>query len=94
LRIILRQRDAHGSMMRSISKTPMGHHFVIDAYQAGRSVPVKIDYDKVVWSGLSWGVGEIRRSDIEPGNPVRVRLSVPRTDPSLHLDGQVFRVGY
>ncbi len=92
LRIILRQRDTHNEMMRSVSKTDMGKHFVIAAEQGGRPLPVEIHYDKVIWSGLSWAVGEIRHADIAPHKPIRIRLSSAASDPSLHLDGQVFRV--
>lgn len=94
LRIILRRRDTEGSMARRFSKSPMGRHLVIAASQDGRPLPVEIRYDKVIWSGLSWAVGEIRAGDIAPGRPVRLRLSSAERDPSLRLDGRVYRVEY
>jgi hypothetical protein len=94
LRIIMRQRDTHDGMMRSVSKTDMGKYFVIGAEQGGRPLPVKIHYDKVIWSGLSWAVGEIRHDDMAPGRPIRIRLSSLEKDPSLHLDGRVYRIEY
>ena len=72
----------------------MGEYFVIRAWQDGRPLPVEIRSDKIIWSGLSWSVGEIRRQDIAAEKPIRVQLSSRQTDPSLHLRGQVFTVEY
>jgi len=38
----------------------MAKVFTIEVTQEGRAIPVNIDYDKIVWSGLSWAVGEIK----------------------------------
>jgi len=94
LRIILQQRDPDGSVVRSTSREPMGKFFVIRASQGGVSLPVEIRYDTRIWSGLSWGVGEVRRDQIAPGKPIRIELSSAETDPAIHLDGRVYSVGY
>src|SRR5215813_2770396 len=94
LRIIMQQRDSDGSAVRSVSNGKMGRLFAIRASQAGKELPVEIRYDAVIWSGLSWGVGEVRYDQIAPGKPIRIRLSVSGSDPSLHLDGRVYRVEY
>jgi len=94
LRIIVQQRDPDGSVVRSNSHSKMGTVFAIRASQAGKELPVEIRYDTVIWSGLSWGVGEVRRDQLAPGKPVRIRLSSAESDPSLHLDGRVYRVEY
>lgn len=94
LRIILRRRDAEGLMARRFSKTPMGRHLAISAYQDDRQLPIEIRYDKVIWSGLSWAVGEITGDAIAPDKPVRIRLSSSERDASLRLDGRVYRVEY
>jgi len=94
LRVILRRRDTEGSMARRFSKSPMGRHLVIGATQGEKALPVEIRYDKVVWSGLSWAVGEIRAADIVPGAPIRIRLSSAERDPTLRLDGRIYRVEY
>jgi hypothetical protein len=94
LRVIMRQRDHTGRIMRSVSDRNMGDFFTIRAEQGGRAVPVAINYDKVVWSGLSWAAGEIRRSDLAPGEPLTVTLSSQDDDLSLRLEGHVFRVEY
>ena len=94
LRIVLRQRDDRGRMMRSVTKAKMGSYFTIAASQDGRPLAVETHYDKVVWSGLAWAVGEIRGDDVVPGKPVSIRLSASESDASLHLEGEVFRVEY
>jgi hypothetical protein len=95
LRIVLRRRNAHDKPSRAFGKEEnMGAFFTIEATQDGHKLPVAKNYDKVIWSGLAWAVGEIRRSDIAPGKPIELRLSTPDQDPSIHLTGQVFAVEY
>lgn len=94
LRIILKRRDADGSMARRFSKTSMGRHLVISAFQDGRPLPVEIRYDKVVWSGLSWAVGEIRGQDLDRRLPIRIRLATREREVEVRLSGQVYRVEY
>ncbi len=36
-------------------------------------MPVDIHYDKAIWSGLSWGVGEVKSSDLKSSVPITVR---------------------
>ena len=94
LRILMQQRDADGPIMRSVSTSNMGEIFRISAWQDGRPLPVDMRYDKVIWSGLSWAVGEIRREAIAPEKPIRIRLSSAETDASLRLEGRVYRIEY
>ena len=99
LRIIMRQHSAKdGSIMRSWKGGPpngtnMGKVFVISASQNGTPLPVEINYDKVIWSGLSWAVGEVRQSALKPGSPVEINCSSAEEAP-VQLDGQVFAVEY
>lgn len=72
----------------------MGNFFKIEAIQDGHALPVATNDDKIIWSGLAWGVGEIRYSDIAPGKPIELRLSTPDQDASVHLQGQVYIVEY
>jgi hypothetical protein len=92
LRVVLQQRDGQGSIVRSTTEQSMGGFLVIEATQGDARLPVDIRYDKVVWSGLSWGVGEIRHADLAPGEPVRIRLS--SADHGLQVEGRVYRVEY
>ena len=89
----MQQRNSDRSVVRGISNGKMGQLFTIRVSQAGKDLPVEIRYDAVIWSGLSWGVGEVRHDQIAPDKPIRIRLSA-ESDPSLHLDGRVYTVEY
>ena len=94
LRVVLQQRDADGWILRGRSRAPMGKYLVIAASQDGRRIPVEIRYDKVIWSGLSWAVGEIHRGDFDPGKPIRLRLSSVERGEPIRLEGKVYAVEY
>jgi hypothetical protein len=55
---------------------------------------VEIRYDKVIWSGLSWAVGEIHRRDFDPAKPIRLRLSSAERGEPIRLEGKVYAVEY
>jgi hypothetical protein len=98
LRIIFQQRGTDGQIRRSWPGGPpngiyMGKVLKISAVQSGKPIPVKIDYDKQIWSGLSWGAGEIRHSDMVPGQPITIRCSSEEKD-SVRLEGSVFVIEY
>jgi hypothetical protein len=99
LRIIIQQRSTKdGSIMRSWRGGPpngtnMGKVFVLSASQDGKLLPVEINYDKVIWSGLSWAVGEISHRALSPGVPVTIECSSAEEGP-VQLEGHVYRVEY
>ncbi len=99
LRIIMQQRSAKdGNILRSWKGGPpkgtnMGKVFTLSASQNGKPVPVEINYDKVIWSGLSWAVGEIRHRTLKPGVPVVIECSSAEGD-AVVLEGKVFAVTY
>jgi hypothetical protein len=80
LRIIFQQRGQDGNIMRSWPGGPpngktVGTVLKIVAEQGGKSLPIEINYDKQVWSGLSWGAGEIKNANFVAGTPIRIRCS-------------------
>ncbi|MGD0697444.1 MAG: hypothetical protein ABSB82_21700 [Terriglobia bacterium] len=98
VRIIFQQRGADGRIRRSWpggppNGTSMGKVLTISAEQKGKPLPVEIDYDKQIWSGLSWGVGEIKHKDFASGRPITIRCSSTEKDEA-ELDGHVFTVMY
>ena len=99
LRIIMGQRSPKdGSITRSWKGGPpngtnMGKVFLLRASQGGKSLPVEINYDKVIWSGLSWAVGEIKHSALRPGVPVAIECSSAEEDP-VQLEGRILAVEY
>jgi len=97
LRIVLRQLGRDGHQQRSWPGGPpngisVGRVLMLQATQEGKAVPIEINYDKVVWSGLSWAVGEIHRSDLHPG-PMTIRCFSAEKDPVI-LECRIFVVQY
>jgi hypothetical protein len=98
LRIVMQQRSPDGAITRSWKGGPpngtnMGKWFMLRASQNGKEIPVEINYDKVIWSGLSWAVGEIKSSEIAPGQPITIRCSSAEKD-EVKLDGKIYEIQY
>jgi hypothetical protein len=98
LRIIFQQHGKAGEIMRSWPGGPpdgtsMGKVLKIYAEQDGKVLPIEINYDKLIWSGLSWGAGEIRRKDFVSGRPITIRCSSAEKDP-VRLEGELYKVAY
>jgi hypothetical protein len=98
LRIIFQQHGKAGEIMRSWPGGPpdgtsVGKVLKIYAEQDGHALPIEINYDKLIWSGLSWGAGEIKHKDFISGRPITIRCSSAEKDP-VRLDGQLFAVEY
>jgi hypothetical protein len=95
LRIVFQQRAADGSIRRTWAGGPpkgenMGRVLKIEVLQKNQPVPVQINYDKVIWSGLSWGVGEV---DLKHSEPLLIRCSSTEKD-EVRLDVNVYHVRY
>jgi hypothetical protein len=98
VRVIFRQLEKNGLPRRTTGGSPpdgipLGQLLKLSAEQNGRAVKVEINYDKVIWSGLSWAVGEIAALDLRRGMPVTVHASTSEKD-SLILKGEVYHVNY
>jgi hypothetical protein len=98
LRILFQQRDANGQIMRSWpggppNGKPMGSVLKIEAEQDGKPVPVNVQYDRQIWSGLSWGAGEIRSKDLSGKGPIRIRCSSAEPE-TRNLEGYIWIVEY
>jgi len=97
LRIVARQTE-RGLAKRTSGGSPpkgtsLGKMLTLSASQGGKPIPVDIQYDKAIWSGLSWAVGEIPAERLAPGQPVAVRFTT--TEPArVDLAGQLFAVEY
>jgi len=88
LRIILRQTDLKGVAKRISGGAPpkgkyMREMLVIEASQGGKSIPVTINYDKIIWSGLSWAVGEIPTTSFSSTQPLTIRCTTADLDQVL-----------
>lgn len=98
LRIVFQQRGMDGQIMRSWPGGPpkgmsMGKVLKIAAEQDGKELAVAINYDKKIWSGLSWGVGEIKSGEFKAGSPITIRCSSAEKN-SVRLDARIYVVKY
>lgn len=98
LRILFQQRDKDGNVMRSWPGGPpngksMGTVLRIAAEQNGKTLPIDIQYDKQIWSGLSWGAGEIRRKDMAASGPITIRCS-SEEQGSVRLEAHLYATTY
>lgn len=96
LRVIVRQKTPGGVTRRTWAGGPpsgenMGKVFAFSASQDGREVPVRIDYNKIIWSGLSWAVGEIDAKSLVAGKPLTIRFHSSEKDP-IELDATTYLV--
>jgi hypothetical protein len=96
LRIVLRQTDAGGRPLRLSggsppNGTPLGRLLLLRAEQNGRDVPVEIAYDKAIWSGLSWAVGDVEATALVPGRPLTLQGESKDPRP-LRLAAAVYHV--
>jgi hypothetical protein len=98
LRVIVREKTHDGYIRRTWAGGPpsgenMGKVFALSASQQGHAVPVHLDYDKIVWSGMSWAVGEINTKDLAPGQPLVIQFHSTEKDP-ITLEGSAYVVEY
>lgn len=93
LRIVFRQSRNDVAVRSSggapPSGTTLGNMLRLTAAQDGRDVPVRINYDKAIWSGLSWAVGEIDGSNLGSRAPLQLTATTTERAP-LQLSGEVF----
>jgi hypothetical protein len=98
IRIVLQQKGSDGKIRRSWPGGPpdgtsVGKVLVLRATQNKNELLIKTDYDRVIWSGLSWAVGEIDHSAFSGTEPITIRCSSAEKDP-MSLEANVLAVEY
>ncbi len=98
LRIIFQQFGADGFPVRSWGGSPpdgkkMDQLLTIRCRQAGRDLPLVIEYDKMIWSGLSWAAAELRQGNYDATAQVEIECSSVETD-ALRLEARVYLIEY
>jgi hypothetical protein len=96
LRILFQQRDEHGNIMRSWPGGPPSGQSVatvlkITAEQNGKPLLMDIPHDKIIWSGLSWGAGEVRHKDFTTNGSITIRCSSEESG-SVKLEAHLYAV--
>ncbi|HZZ39289.1 MAG TPA: hypothetical protein VFE06_09165 [Acidobacteriaceae bacterium] len=94
LRIIVQQYASDGAPLRTFAgDTSMGKVFQLQAEQNGQPLPIHEDYDRVIWSGLSWAAGEVAQKDLQPHSPLTLTIRSTENSP-VTLRGSLYRVRY
>jgi hypothetical protein len=94
LRLVMQQYGADGSLRRTwAGDANMGQAFVLKAEQQGRELPIREEYNRTVWAGLSFAAGEISAKDLHPGQPLTLTFSSTEKDP-VTLQGHLYLVNY
>jgi hypothetical protein len=98
LRIMVQQFGADGNPVRSWGGAPpdgkkMNELITILVRQRGSVLPARVDYDKMIWSGLSWGVVEVGARAFDAAAPVEIECSTAEKE-ELKLQARVYAVGY
>ena len=99
IRITMQQCDSKGKPFRYWGGglpdgRNMKDYYLITARQGKRSIPLKIQYDKVLWSGLSWATAEIDASEFDHSRPVTLEYGVPELESGNSLDCKIYSVKY
>ena len=98
VRIILQQFDAKGLPYRSWPGSPPDGEKVskvikISVSQDEKDIPLRIEYDKVIWSGLSWGAAEVKQGSFDPAKPLHIKCSSDEKG-ELNLSANIYAVNY
>jgi hypothetical protein len=98
LRIVMQQYYSNGDPCRSWLGAPpdgkkVNEVIKIQVTQDGREIPQHIEYDKMIWSGLSWGVAEIRQGTFDHNKPLTVQCSTSEKD-AAKITGAAYAVTY
>ncbi|HEY4208241.1 MAG TPA: hypothetical protein VGM31_15560 [Puia sp.] len=98
LRIIVQQCGPDGMPYRTWGGAPpdgkkMDTLIRILARQGGRELPLHVQYDKMIWSGLSWGAAELRQGDFDTASPIDIVCSSAEKQ-DLRLEARLYTVVY
>ena len=98
IRIIMQQYDPTGLPHRSWPGSPSDGKKVsevikISVMQDSKDIPLNIEYDKVIWSGLSWAVAEVSQHNFDAAKPLQIKCSTGDKD-ELKLTSNIYAVSY
>jgi hypothetical protein len=96
LRLIMQQYFTDGSLIRMWptglpNVENMGKLFC--SKQSGKELPIREDYNREVWAGLSWAVDEASQKDMKPGVPLTLTFK-SMDKGSVTLKGRLYPVNY
>ncbi|MFQ3549869.1 MAG: hypothetical protein SNJ70_08985 [Armatimonadota bacterium] len=98
IRVVFNQKEKNGVAKRSTGGfLPKAKNFdeifSIKAIQNNKELKLNMNYNKPIWSGLSWAVAEIEKSNIDINFPIQIRCST-KEDSKVELDMNIYSVDY
>ena len=98
IRIIVQQFDAAGNPYRTWGGAPpngkkMDTLIKIIVKQDDKEIEMVKEYDKMIWSGLSWGAVEVKQSAFDHSKPLLIQCSTEEKIP-LTLKADVYALKY
>lgn len=99
IRIIFRQKELNGRPHRTKGEASpngksMAEYLTLEAYQSENEIPIIINYDKQIWSGLSWVVGEVQLELLNTKLPIEIHFSSIEPLSNLNISCSVLSVKY
>jgi len=92
IRILFQQFSADGNPYRTWGGAPpdgkkMDEYLKINVAQDGKAIPTEINYDKMIWSGLSWAVAEVKLNDAVAKQLLQIQcISMEKEELTLKAD--------
>ena len=98
LRIIVQQYNSDGNPYRTWAGAPpngkkMDTQIKIIVKQNDTLIETKKEYDKMIWSGLSWGVVEVQQSSFDKSKSLFIQCITEEKIP-LTLKANAYSVKY
>jgi hypothetical protein len=98
VRIIMQQFYKNGDPCRSWPGAPpdgkkVSEVIIIKVSQDGKEIPLHIEYDKMIWSGLSWGAGEVKYGAFDANKQLDIQC-ISKENDGLNLTADVYAVAY
>lgn len=95
LRILFRQTRG-GLALRSSGGPPpdgvtLAKLLSITVRQGERTIPLRVNYDLAIWSGLSWAVGEAKLGDMDAAGLVTIECATTESSP-VQLAAEVYSI--
>lgn len=97
LRIVCSQKGDDGKYHRVSGGDnkgfSVGEIIKLRVTQHGKELPIEINWDKKLWSGISWATGEIEGKNIDRNKPLIITYELK--DPKqIVLEGNLYKVDY
>jgi hypothetical protein len=98
IRILVQQYGMDKNPRRSSGGPPpngkkMDTIIKISVTQKRKTLPMNIQYDKMIWSGLSWAAAELKNSSFNPDLPLEIKCMSTELE-KLTLKAEVYAIHY